>query len=684
MLAKRFLRKSQRGSNVFISRNVSYLMEKKEAFVVTLVLFAIIIGSASFVFHVPVSPVTITGHALAGTVQLFVDSGSRVIAIHSPENTTYSFSIGGPYNVSLNVSADFVVDSWNYSLYDLKHGEYYNTSIAFSPNLTIDISRWNTRLEVSANDSTGTWAHAEVVFSVDVPNSAPIMGPVDNETFICEGARLDYRFNASDADEDVLTEVISPKQRPLYTTYLGQSGHNTSLFKIYSILLVKEWVGTYERTISVLDGEPLVDNADINITVIEINNPPVMTGIGAQTVWTQGDGSTFYHQMVVSDTEDGSSDDGGIEFNISFSGGDSPFGINETGVMDFTPTSDHLGRIYTATICALDNALASPHANIGVCSPRSGDAESVCDEFTLTITDSNRAPEIVSYSPISTNLSLDGTATTNFEVTVRDPDGTIPDIDWYVNGTLREHNEGASSDTFSYSPGCGTNADYNVTVTTTDGLLTDSQNWDLDVAFVACPVSSGSSSGGGGGGGGGLGGKCRESWVCDDWKVCQNLKRSFDARVISPEDYYDSKEICAQNTYDERFCGFQLTLCYDLNLCNNTVDNVPRPAESRICYYTENPSCSDGITNCHSGGCELLVDCGGPCGPCASCSDGIQNQGESDVDCGGPCPYQCASETPGGINYLIIILIFISLLILIFIIYKVIKISRHRYSIRKS
>lgn len=50
------------------------------------------------------------------------------------------------------------------------------------------------------------------------------------------------------------------------------------------------------------------------------------------------------------------------------------------------------------------------------------------------------------------------------------------------------------------------------------------------------------------------------------------------------------------------------------------------------------PSCFDGIENCHDGLCETDVDCGGSCGPCMSCSDGIQNQGEAGVDCGGPCP----------------------------------------------
>jgi hypothetical protein len=45
------------------------------------------------------------------------------------------------------------------------------------------------------------------------------------------------------------------------------------------------------------------------------------------------------------------------------------------------------------------------------------------------------------------------------------------------------------------------------------------------------------------------------------------------------------------------------------------------------------PTCSDGIQNQGETG----IDCGGPCTACATCNDGIQNQGETGVDCGGPC-----------------------------------------------
>jgi hypothetical protein len=53
------------------------------------------------------------------------------------------------------------------------------------------------------------------------------------------------------------------------------------------------------------------------------------------------------------------------------------------------------------------------------------------------------------------------------------------------------------------------------------------------------------------------------------------------------------------------------------------------------------PTCTDGIQNQGETG----IDCGGPCAPCPptpTCNDGIQNQGETGIDCGGPCA-PCAS-----------------------------------------
>jgi hypothetical protein len=51
------------------------------------------------------------------------------------------------------------------------------------------------------------------------------------------------------------------------------------------------------------------------------------------------------------------------------------------------------------------------------------------------------------------------------------------------------------------------------------------------------------------------------------------------------------------------------------------------------------PTCSDGLQDQGETG----IDCGGPCSPCtANCHDGAQNQDEKGIDCEGICPDFCA------------------------------------------
>jgi len=637
-----------------------------------------------------------TGRTVStGEVKLYVSGTSNVVTIHVPENTTYDYNSytcsgsGYPkcddyrYILPLNTTANFVVDSvggWNYSLYDLKHNTYIEYNTTFVPNTTINSVRWGNKLSVSAQVQDSDWVTRDVIFTVEVSNSSPVLGAINNSIFVCETENLDYRFNASDVDEENLTSSISPKN-PFYLDSLGKAGYNVSLYSIISGTLGKANVGRHSESVSVTDPAGLSDSAQTNITVIEINNPPVMENLGAQTIWLTGANSTFNHQMNVTDTEDGTSSDGKMTFNLTWGNNENLFGINRsTGVMNYTADSADSGRTYSLRVCVNDTPLSSVSENFSVCSAKgySSDTISTCDDFTLTVTDNNRAPEITNYTP-STPVSVSGTATTVFNVTVSDADGTIPDVNWYVDGVLKEHNENVSSDSYSYSFGCGVSGSHSVKAVTTDGLLNDSQLWDVDVANVAC--SSGGTSGGGGGGA--LAGACREKWVCDDWGICQNAKRSFDAGALSPEDFYHTKELCAQNKYDERFCGFQLTSCKDINFCNNSVSKVPKPSEMRVCYFTENPSCADGITNCHDGACELLVDCGGPCSPCASCSDGKQNQGEFGVDCGGPCPYPCEEENPLSKKSIILaVLLLFLILISIYILLKLLSIFRYRSFLR--
>ena len=143
-----------------------------------------------------------------------------------------------------------------------------------------------------------------------------------------------------------------------------------------------------------------------------------------------------------------------------------------------------------------------------------------------------------------------------------------------------------------------------------------------------CPPPSGGEGGVGGEGGegtggvGGIGGiipptgameqiptECIENWECTEWGPCLPT-------------------------------GLQYRNCTDLNHCGTTKN---KPPEVRECVYV--PNCSNGIQDPGEEG----IDCGGPCPPCASCFDGIQNchdgACEEGIDCGGPCP-PCKAKLP--------------------------------------
>jgi hypothetical protein len=643
-------------------------MEKRKVKIFVLFLFLLALVNFAFFYFIgmPLSPVAITGYAVneAGLVTFLIQGLQPKIIIHSPENITYNFDKGDPYIIALNVSSNFPVEdgNWNYSLYDLRHGVFIEDNTAFIPNSSVVAVRWGNLLTVYAYSEDYGLVNESVIFYVSVPNSDPILGDIDDHVFVCEGSVLSYAFNATDIDEDDLTGDISPK-RPFYIRSLNSYNDTMSLFSVISSILEKDDVGDYIETISVQDPSEGVDSTVTNISVIEVNNAPNMEGLGAQTVWLEGDNSTFYHVMNITDLESSS-----FNFNLTWGSGEDLFDINSsTGVMNYTPFVGHEGQVYSLTVCAEDDALTNVHENISLCASGASEAQSVCDNFTLTVTDENRAPEIVNYTPFFINMT--NNLAEDFYVEVYDPDGTVPDIDWYVDGDLIEHNENISSDNYTHTFGCGVSGSYNITIITTDGLLIDSYTWIIDVESPSCAVLG---EGGGGSGGGSGSAVCLEDWYCDDWDVCRNTKRLYDAQEMSFDDYNNIKEICRQEGYDnESICGYQTTLCEDVNNCSRDDSLVPRPGEWRVCHFVEDPGCSDGVLNCHDGACELLIDCGGPCAPCATCSDGIQNQGEFGVDCGGPCPYACEPEEPSrAFGWLLWLLLLLLLIIIFYMVFR--------------
>ena len=658
-----------------MKKKVSSLSKKIKVYLIFLVIFSIFI---LYVLIYLFPDIEITGLPTAIATIGFVIEGevTKTINISSPLNTTYNFGIGDPYTIDLNVSADFAVDNWWYTLWDLRHNQIVNDSIAFTPNITFNAVRWENKMAVYANDSADT-INANVTFFVNVPNSAPVLGDINSSIYVCEGNSLNYNFNATDVDEDSITIDISPKN-PFFvnpTSFNGQINMNSN---IISGVLDKDDAGginngfkTYEETVSISDGE-FVDTADTDITVIEINNEPVMANIGVQTVWTVGEDSTFYHEVQVTDVEDGNQDSGNLNFNVSFAG-ERLFNISSNGVMNFTPepglNSRHIGN-HDITVCVNDTGISSPHSNISICG-QDGSSATTCQDFRLTVTNANRPPTIIDFYPENLVLNVSGTDSLFFNISEFDPDGTIPDAYWFVGGIFKEYDSGSLVDEFTYSFGCGISGTSTINATITDGLRNDSVEWAINIALVECPegVSPGA------GGGGVI--SCEEKWGCGEWRICQNAEKSLEVGILSGGAYRIIQEECKDVGLDVQSCGIQIRMCFDVNLCST---NYYKPSEFQSCHYTDEPSCSDGIKNCHQDSCELLVDCGGPCNACATCSDKIRNQGEEGVDCGGPCPWKCPIEKPllkkAWVLNILIIIIFLLLLIVIIKIARVFKIKK--------
>jgi len=491
------------------------------------------------------------------------------------------------------------------------------------------------------------------IFVKIIGNHAPIISINTSEIYVCENSLLNYPFRVIDLDGDVCDGTISP-MNPFYVTYYSVIDPVTNQYLIYSGILGKDDAGgvnngfkRYPETIFMDDHHNNIDSKNVNITVIEVNNPPVIQPIGVKTVWTHGENSTFNYQVMANDLEDGDSNSGKLGFNISFSG-IKLFNISKNGTMYFIPDSDQIGN-YHIQVCVNDTGIKKPHPNISLCNQDGGSLYS-CDNFSLTITDQNRPPKIITHFP--ENLSIDYTDGENvyFNISSHDPDGTIVDNYWYVDDVLNKFDKENNKSNFLFNYICGFNGKSKIKVVITDGLLNDSLEWNLSVSRAAC-VSPGGSSGGGGGGV-----ACIEKWVCNDWSICQNLKDNFNLNKINFKVNTLINNRCSLFKWDDSVCGYQTRNCTDLKKCRS---NITMPGIMQECYYTKNPSCNDSIKNCHNGSCELLTDCGGPCKSCPTCSDGIKNQNEEEIDCGGVCPV-CKKETPQtpAIDYFKIIMFF--------------------------
>lgn len=601
--------------------------------------------------------------AQSGEVGITIDN--FFINISGPLNTTYYSNIttDNVYSITLNVSSNRNIVLWKYSLFG--NGVLTYENISFSSPVIINATRGTNKVIVYALDDYDNYKENSVSFTLDVTNKAPLIQSINERIYVCENKSLPGggfpipRFNITEPDSQDIEVRGDDSMGYFDVGIVSQVNSTTSVYEIFSgvlgdyvsILDIKDLLGgvnigwiNYSLGVSVIDDDPVDPKSDssiFNITLIEINNAPKINNIGVKTLNTNGENSTFDYEVKVFDTEDKDSASGNLDFNVSFSN-ETLFDIDNYGMIDFTANESYTG-VHNVKVCCIDNGLSKIHPLIQTYCGQTGGSLYSCQDFSITITDDNRVPEILGYYPTLLSFTTDYTNLLYFNISVYDEDGTIPDVYWYLNNELIEYDSGTESGSlnqnFSYSFPCGVGGNYIVRADVTDGISNASMGWSITLNYIAC---SGSAPIGNGGGGGGGKAACIPRWACKDYNDCKNLNEA----IIKGNNIFglinNMREECVKSSWNEANCGYQTRECKDVNNCNS---NKTAEGIARGCYFTINPSCHDNILNCHNGSCEVLVDCGGSCKPCPTCSDRIKNQGETGVDCGGPCP-ECIIEEP--------------------------------------
>ncbi len=496
---------------------------------------------------------------------------------------------------------------------------------------------------------------------------APRINDVEKEIYVCENSMLSYELKTSDPEEANLTYDIYPKDI-FFIKRIGKNG-SFETAKIFSGNISKSTTKQkYRRTLIVSDGK-FMDAKNTIISTIEINNPPKIEKIGLRTI-SLNESLQFYQRIDAKDLEDGTGDSGKLEFGTFFLNGNKIFNVNKIGLINYTAKTIDVGN-YDVKICVSDKGIKSPQKNINFCG-QNGSSITSCEIFHLTITELNKAPTISERYPYINKINKTSEGEIYFNITTFDPDGSVPDVFWYVDGELKKENYENNISTFKTDFTCqeGT-IHHEVKVKITDGLLSDSVSWDVAVNPKSCINTTKKIENF----------MCKEEWGCSEWYFCQNSKKSSETGTLKGKDYEKVTNECSGNSLTDESCGFQIRNCFDYGLCNSPFS---KPKEIQICEFSINPNCFDRIKNCHGSGCEFAVDCGGPCEPCASCSDEIENQGEEGIDCGGPCGLECQDQST-KINYSIIysFILFVAILLFLFLTVQTLKIIKMKRELKK-
>jgi spore coat protein CotF len=321
-------------------------------------------------------------------------------------------------------------------------------SFTFSPDYT-QANIYN--VTFISTDTVGV-ADSEVVAItvLSAGNQTPVLDPIGSRN-VNEGSNLIFRVHATDADGDAIT--LTATNLPANSSF-ADSGNGAGSFTFNPNYTQ---AGTHNITFKATDLSSAVDSEVVQITVNNVNNPPVLDPIGQRSV-NEGQVLAFRvhgtdingDRLILSALN--------VPTNATFT--DSG---NGSGAFSFSPNYTQSG-IFNVTFIARDTV---------------GSADS--EVVVITVNNVNQAPILTYIGPRSV---MEGD-TLLFRVSTTDPDGTIPTLSTVnrpTNSSFVDSANGAGS--FRFTPDTTQYGIYFVTFISSDGYLADSEIVQITVTEI--------------------------------------------------------------------------------------------------------------------------------------------------------------------------------------------------------
>ena len=331
---------------------------------------------------------------------------------------------------------------------------YANTSTNFTKyTFSFNASNFEDTLDgylnVTVSNYTPSYQNVSAIIPVKLNNNAPVYTIIPNLTW------------PEDTTNNTLniSMYFSDTEKRNKFTYTSSSADSmeisiNSYTGIVTIKPDKNFSGVSSVRFTASDGTLSNTSNEVLLNVTNINDPPTFNGPITNRTWIRNANMIIKLNEHFEDI-----DKDKLTYAYQSALGHVTVSMDPDGIATLIPEKDFIGKdniIFTAS----DGTLSTSSNNV--------DLELITDT-------NNQAPEITSSTPTENSISINKGESTTFSITIFDPNKDTLTINWYVNDVLTTSN----TDSYTFAP--QDIGSYVIKVEASDGVLTASDSWNVDV-----------------------------------------------------------------------------------------------------------------------------------------------------------------------------------------------------------